>query len=209
MDSKTCNKCGEIKPITDFYAKLTESRVTSWCRKCLYKYQRQRWADRKIRAITLFGGKCSVCSYCKNFAALDFHHADPSTKDFMWTTMKLRPWQDVVNELKKCVLLCRNCHAEYHYPQWNNPQTCDLHDNDSLNRSILPTGECPNCAKPVYGTKYCSDKCAHYASRRAKRPRRKTLIRKLATMSWTAIGREYKVSDSAVRKWAKAYGIGK
>jgi len=29
----------------------------------------------------------------------------------------------------------------------------------------------------------------------------------LETMSWCAIGRKYDVSDSAIRKWARKYGI--
>ena len=28
------------------------------------------------------GGKCEICGYDKNLAALDFHHLDPNQKDF-------------------------------------------------------------------------------------------------------------------------------
>jgi len=32
-------------------------------------------------------------------------------------------------------------------------------------------------------------------------------IETIDTMSWCAIGRKYKVSDNAVRKWARKYGL--
>jgi len=57
-------------------------------------------------------------------------------------------------------------------------------------------------------TKYCSVKCAARSQRRkVKRPSKTTLQNKIETMSWVAIGREYGVSDNAIRKWAKNYGI--
>ena len=41
-----------------------------------------------------------------------FHHLDPREKDFAISS-KLS-WTVVVEELKKCVLLCSNCHREAH-----------------------------------------------------------------------------------------------
>jgi hypothetical protein len=39
------------------------------------------------------------------------------------------------------------------------------------------------------------------------RPSKEELQEMLSLMSWCAIGRKYKVSDNAVRKWARAYGL--
>jgi len=63
------------------------------------------------------GGQCFTCGYKKNYAALDFHHKDESQKSWSWTKLRLRKWEDVVTELEKCVLLCKNCHYELHNPQ--------------------------------------------------------------------------------------------
>jgi hypothetical protein len=63
---------------------------------------------------------CDACGYDKNYAALDFHHNDPSSKRFSFRDihnqhMFLMPLDDIVKEMTKCRLLCRNCHAIEHY----------------------------------------------------------------------------------------------
>ena len=153
------------------------------------------------------GGKCSKCGYDKNIAALGFHHLDPKTKEAEWGRMRLLNWKKTVEELKKCILICSNCHIELHNPQSLDKTFSEL-DNLSLNSAgPSSTGICPHCSKPVYGTKYCSAQCVHFSNRKVARPSKKTLKEKIATMNWLAIGREYKVSDNAVRKWAKGYGL--
>lgn len=69
----------------------------------------------RMKAIKLAGGKCAKCGYNKYPEVLEFHHKDPSKKDFN-ISMKghCRSWKRVSNEIKKCVLLCANCHREVH-----------------------------------------------------------------------------------------------
>lgn len=211
MNSKTCSKCGEEKLSEEFHWKRTENRPNSWCKKCVYARQRRRWIDRKIKAAKLFGGKCVKCGYDRNLAALDFHHLDPTTKKYQWTKLRERPWEEVVDELKKCTLVCRNCHAELHNPQLDkNVLQYENVDNALLvleKNEIVPTGQCFACKADVYGTLYCSTKCRAMNQRKVKRPSKGSLARKLLKMSWCAIGREFGVSDNAVRKWAKGYDL--
>ena len=55
---------------------------------------------------------------------------------------------------------------------------------------------------------YCSRECKHLdAPRKVERPDRSQLESDISNMSFLAIGRKYGVSDNAVRKWAKQYGI--
>ena len=68
----------------------------------------------KERAVEYKGGKCVVCGYNKCVKALEFHHLDPSKKDFGLGTNTNRSWEKVKNEIEKCVLLCANCHRELH-----------------------------------------------------------------------------------------------
>ena len=70
---------------------------------------------RKIRRdlIEMFGGKCSKCGYNKCEAALEFHHLDPNEKDFPVATNS-KSWKLIVEEAKKCILVCSNCHREIH-----------------------------------------------------------------------------------------------
>lgn len=62
------------------------------------------------------GGKCTICNYSKNFAALEFHHPDPNDKDLSVSTLLKEAHKDKVRaEAKKCILVCANCHREIHH----------------------------------------------------------------------------------------------
>jgi 5-methylcytosine-specific restriction endonuclease McrA len=61
------------------------------------------------------GGKCCICGYDKCYDALEFHHLDPSQKDFgLSSNGHTRSWEKVKEELDKCILVCANCHREIH-----------------------------------------------------------------------------------------------
>ena len=68
--------------------------------------------------VELLGGACTICGYCKNYAALEFHHEQPELKDFSLDLRALsnRSWAIILAEVQKCQLLCSNCHAETHNP---------------------------------------------------------------------------------------------
>jgi 5-methylcytosine-specific restriction endonuclease McrA len=69
-------------------------------------YWKQLYEKKKKLAIESLGGKCVNCGAIEN---LEFHHIDPQTKEFT-VTQYIR--QDISEELKKCQLLCKNCHKE-------------------------------------------------------------------------------------------------
>jgi DNA replicative helicase MCM subunit Mcm2 (Cdc46/Mcm family) len=61
------------------------------------------------------GNKCVICGYNKCKRALSFHHIDSSKKEFDLSTRGLtRSWTRIEKEIKKCVLVCANCHMEIH-----------------------------------------------------------------------------------------------
>ena len=60
------------------------------------------------------GGKCVVCGYDKYFGALEFHHVDKTKKEYAISDLKNYNFETLKDELDKCVILCSNCHAEYH-----------------------------------------------------------------------------------------------
>ena len=69
----------------------------------------------KAKAVAYKGGCCSVCGYDRCLRALEFHHVDPSSKDFTISNMTATwRWDMIQAELDKCVLLCANCHREEH-----------------------------------------------------------------------------------------------
>jgi hypothetical protein len=71
--------------------------------------------ETKRRAIASFGGVCGACGGTYVPAALEFHHPDPSKKEFAISVDGIyRSWEKVRKELEICVMLCANCHAEIH-----------------------------------------------------------------------------------------------
>lgn len=204
MKIKKCPKCCIEKDITDFHT-CKSRKISSYCKKCLYENQMIRWRDRKFKAVNIMGGKCSACGYNKCLDALEFHHIDPNNKEFMWNKLKSYTWKRVINELKKCIILCANCHREFHSKIYKNSNK----DNSYLNNNgPIQSGTCPSCNDPTYGTKYCSTKCASFSSRKVKqRPSKVELENMIQHSSMTAIGKKYGISDNAVRKWAKSYNI--
>lgn len=55
--------------------------------------------------------------------------------------------------------------------------------------------------------KFCSSSCAKFVSRKVARPTAEQLIEDRKSLSITRIGAKYGVSDNAIRKWAKQYGL--
>src|SRR5438093_447539 len=80
------------------------------------KWQKQARAVRKRKLVELLGGRCCLCGYDKDCpGAYALHHADPTTKSFGLSGRGLlHDWHEVLQESRKCVLLCATCHAEVH-----------------------------------------------------------------------------------------------
>ncbi len=69
----------------------------------------------RLKAIEHLGGKGIKCGYEKYAEVLEFHHRDPSQKDFNVSSKgHSRSWERVQKEIEKCDLLCANCHRETH-----------------------------------------------------------------------------------------------
>ena len=75
------------------------------------KRYKKHYLTKKSRIIIALGGKCSICGYNKNIAALHFHHKNPETKE------RNKEWLLNDGNQQKLVLVCANCHYEIHHPQ--------------------------------------------------------------------------------------------
>ncbi len=95
---KECVLCGKIKNVR-------------LCRSCRTRIKRYR---DKERAIQLLGGECIDCGFKGDHAVFDFHHLDSNTKEFTLGNIANRRWELIERELKKCILLCANCHRIRH-----------------------------------------------------------------------------------------------
>lgn len=108
-----CLGCGNLY-LPKLKRRSGKPRTEGRCKICLNREARERRTAIKKKCVEYFGGCCSKCRYNKCLAALDFHHKDPSTKDFEIGRKKLLGFDKLKPELDKCILLCRNCHAEEH-----------------------------------------------------------------------------------------------
>ena len=84
------------------------------CKKCVVDSVIKRRKKLRHKAIEYKGGKCQNCGYNKCIDALEFHHIDPSKKEFTIAHVSTPSWDRLKKELDKCILLCSNCHKEEH-----------------------------------------------------------------------------------------------
>ena len=182
----------------------------------------KRIQRRKKRfAVEAFGGKCEVCGYDKCLNALEFHHIEGKMEKPSYIIMRWS-WERAQKELEKCMLLCSNCHRELHYLDLDDSVQVDvssrkrisLHDaeQEAKLRYAWINTECLQC-HVVFATKntqqkYCSQRCCQLDRHKVIRPSKHELQELMNNrVSFSAMGRAFGVSDNAVRKWAKKYGI--
>lgn len=86
----------------------------------------------KDRMIASMGGCCQICGYNKSNRALEFHHLDPSIKDlgFGGARASNTAWPKLVEELRKCIMVCSNCHKELHDGITTLPETFNRFNED-------------------------------------------------------------------------------
>ena len=95
--------------------KKIETRTYSDRRAYLAKMTAVRRLRLKKKLVESRGGSCQICGYSKCLTALDFHHIDESTKAFDLSQRSLtKSWDKILEEVKKCLLVCSNCHREIH-----------------------------------------------------------------------------------------------
>ena len=82
------------------------------CKRCVGEAVTRRKQRVKRILVTEAGGCCAVCGYDRCIINLAFHHVNPAEKSFdlsMKTTKAIAAYRE---EMKKCVLVCANCHGE-------------------------------------------------------------------------------------------------
>ena len=69
----------------------------------------------KVKAVNYKGNRCYCCNNTYSISVYDFHHLNPTEKDFSLgdKTSTVR-WDRVKEEIDKCVLVCANCHRMIH-----------------------------------------------------------------------------------------------
>ena len=136
METKICTICHKKLPITAFGLRNSKTgALRADCKECHSKQvndaykQRKQWVS-EIKA----QHKCAKCGEERSYL-LDFHHIDPSVKDdtIARLTSSSSNKQRIQDEIDKCIVLCANCHREFHYLENNDGITIEeylQHDQD-------------------------------------------------------------------------------
>jgi hypothetical protein len=127
---KKCCICNEEKQLTEFRKDKSQTKgYQHLCKLCArnrsnahyQKYRESILARNKKRSedvwkyIREYKEKNScICCGEKEIICLDFHHVDPTQKDFQLSSATTQSLENVQTEINKCVLVCKNCHAKIH-----------------------------------------------------------------------------------------------
>ena len=114
-DYRYCPRCETEKLKTEFYNRRNGKGNSVYCKRCSNDQTVERQKRFKQQCIEYKGGKCVSCGYKKCNNVLEFHHLDPSKKEFSIAHARLTSFNDEVKkELDNCALVCANCHREIH-----------------------------------------------------------------------------------------------
>lgn len=114
---KICSKHGE----TEFRMEGQGTKHERYrCKKCGSEAVQKRRRKVKKLLVEYKGGCCEKCGYNKCVDALEFHHIDPTQKDFgIGSKGHCRSLESMKKEVDKCIMVCANCHREIHSQESN------------------------------------------------------------------------------------------
>jgi len=215
-EEKECPRCLITKPKSEWYTRnrKTGPSLSSYCKKCSNDVTVLRQRAFKQKCVDYKGGKCNHCGYSKSIAALEFHHEDPTQKDFTIASSRLTAFSDKIKqELDKCLLLCANCHREEHERLTRPIKTSEESSIQRKQKQYLDAGfirdektgywlgKCNGCGGPTNKTSVtrCRN-CYRKEQTRTKYPPLEQLLEMIKEQGYSKVGRTFGVSDNAVRK---------
>ena len=136
METKVCTKCGRELSLDMFnWRDKTKGTRRADCKECHSGYMKKKYQENKgiVSEIKASQG-CAKCGDTRSYV-LDYHHIDPETKSGTVARMVSNHYtslnEETLNEIKKCAVLCANCHREWHYlKERNNELTFEEYINN-------------------------------------------------------------------------------
>ena len=83
-----------------------------------YLSKRYKYIQKKLQLLSIFSNKCGHCSKTfnvDNMSSAEFHNVSDKTFYINANTLIRKSDNEIEEELKKCILLCKNCHIKHHY----------------------------------------------------------------------------------------------
>lgn len=102
-----CRRCNR-----EYFYQRDKGHTLSRCNTCITMVRKEKI---KRALVEYKGGCCQECGYKKCITVLQFHHLNPSLKEFSLSRAYNRSWEALQREADKCILLCANCHGEEEY----------------------------------------------------------------------------------------------
>lgn len=126
-----CIVCKQDKNDDEYNWRNKASRLRkNYCRTCDREIKKRHYDNNRAKVIAQVRARsvaalerfqqwkitlsCSICSE-SDPCCLDFHHTDPTQKDFeIGTAAQSASWNTLMEEVKKCIVVCKNCHCKIH-----------------------------------------------------------------------------------------------
>lgn len=142
---KICSKCATEKDLSEyFFRDKTKGQLHTQCKECYRQHRQAYYAEhyskhkndyllraklrrKKLRdefranmARFLSNKTCELCKE-SDLRVLEFDHIEPSLKKFTISqAVRLGyDWERTLEEIKKCRILCANCHKKHTSTQFN------------------------------------------------------------------------------------------
>ena len=104
------------------------------------------------------------------------------------------------NRLENLRWVCPNCNQQLETTGFKKMRV--VKDKENLKKYY-----CPDCGKEVTKQGCRCIQCSHKLQYKTQHPDRETLKKLIRTLPFTTIGKQYNVSDNAIRKWCDKYNL--
>ena len=181
-------------------------------------YQHIKTFRQKLKSnlVYVLGDKCAICNYNKCITALELHHLNSEDKEFTFGSNANIATEIALNEAKKCILVCANCHREIHanlidssslkstYSEQRAQEVLEiLHKHKTKNKVF-----CQDCGVEISESRAVRCiACANKARQKCERPSREELKKLIRIKTFVSLGQDYGVSDKAISKWCKSMNL--
>lgn len=149
---KQCCRCNQEKPLSDFSGdRSSKDGYSARCKKCSCEYAHKQYKEKRAYCIEKSSRRVAKliaenrqkreqyktergCRFCteRDPVALDFHHRDEKKEYTISGRMGSLTWEQLLKEIRKCDVVCSNCHRKLHAGRKLIALACQKNDNEYL-----------------------------------------------------------------------------